>query len=43
MKYLPPEKLYINPDCGLRTRSRDIAYVKLRNMVRAVEMVRQTL
>ncbi len=43
LKFLPPEKIYINPDCGLRTRSRDVAYVKLRNMVRAVEMVRQIL
>jgi len=43
LKYLSPEKLYINPDCGLRTRSRDVAYVKLSNMVEAVEMVKKGL
>ena len=43
LKYIPPEKLYVNPDCGLRTRTRDIAYIKLRNMVEGVEMVRKEL
>ena len=39
LKYIPPEKLFINPDCGLRTRSRELAYIKLRNMVEAVKSV----
>ncbi len=42
-KYIEPEKLYINPDCGLRTRSRDIAYYKLRNMVLGTLMARERL
>jgi len=41
LKYIDPNKLFINPDCGLRTRSRDIAATKLRNMVKAVKIVRR--
>ena len=41
LKYIPPEKLFINPDCGLRTRSRDIAKRKLRNMVEATKKIRR--
>lgn len=40
LKYIDPERLFINPDCGLRTRSRDIGRRKLVNMVRAVRIVR---
>ena len=43
LKFIPPERLYINPDCGLRTRTRDIAYIKLRNMVEGVRMVKKEL
>ncbi len=42
-KYLDPEKIYVNPDCGLRTRSRDVAYNKLRNMVLGALMARERL
>jgi 5-methyltetrahydropteroyltriglutamate--homocysteine methyltransferase len=28
-----PERIHVTPDCGLRTRSWDVAYEKLRNMV----------
>ncbi len=38
-----PAKLKINPDCGLRTRSREIAKKKLENMVRAALRVRKDL
>ena len=34
-----PERIKINPDCGLRTRSREIGYEKLRNMVIARDNV----
>ncbi len=32
LKILPPELIRLNPDCGLRTRSREIGYAKLKNM-----------
>lgn len=35
-----PSLLRINPDCGLRTRSRDTGYQKLKNMVDATKEVR---
>jgi 5-methyltetrahydropteroyltriglutamate--homocysteine methyltransferase len=36
-----PERIYVNPDCGLRTRTWDVAYAKLTNMVKGAEMARQ--
>ena len=40
MKFIEdPSILRLNPDCGLRTRSRDIGYEKLLNMVKAREQV----
>jgi len=41
LKYIPAEKLFINPDCGLRTRTRQIAAQKLRNMVEATKKIRR--
>ncbi len=38
-----PERVYVAPDCGLRTRTWDVAFAKLRNMVEAVEQVRARL
>ncbi|HOV66850.1 MAG TPA: methionine synthase [Methanoregulaceae archaeon] len=38
-----PERLLIDPDCGLRMRSRRSACAKLKNMVRAVREVRAEL
>ena len=43
MKYVEPERLYVNPDCGLKLLDRRIAYQKLVNMVKGVEMVRREL
>ena len=43
LKYIEPDKLFINPDCGLRTRAREIARKKLANMVEAVKIVRREL
>jgi len=37
-----PPKLYIDPDCGLKTRSVDEAQAKLRNMTEATRAVRKT-
>jgi 5-methyltetrahydropteroyltriglutamate--homocysteine methyltransferase len=37
------EKIYVNPDCGLRTRSWDVAYQKLRNISKGAELARQKL
>jgi 5-methyltetrahydropteroyltriglutamate--homocysteine methyltransferase len=34
-----PTNVRINPDCGLRTRSREIGYQKLKNMVEARDQV----
>ncbi len=31
-------KIYVNPDCGLRTRQRRIAFQKLKNMIKGVEL-----
>lgn len=36
-----PEMIRVNPDCGLRTRSREIGYAKLKNMVDAVTEIRK--
>lgn len=38
---IDPEKIYVNPDCGLRTRSWRIAFAKLTNMIKAVERIRK--
>ncbi len=36
-----PRRLWINPDCGLRTRSLSVAYQKLTNMVAGASLVRR--
>jgi 5-methyltetrahydropteroyltriglutamate--homocysteine methyltransferase len=38
-----PERIHVTPDCGLRTRSWDVAYAKLRNMVEGVELAKKDL
>ncbi|MFQ5909002.1 MAG: hypothetical protein ACE5JE_09315 [Thermoplasmata archaeon] len=35
-----PTRILANPDCGLRTRTWDVAYAKLRNMVEGARMAR---
>lgn len=37
------ERIYVNPDCGLRTRSWDVAYAKLTNIVKGAEWARRSL
>ncbi|MEB3847104.1 MAG: methylcobamide--CoM methyltransferase, partial [Desulfurococcales archaeon] len=38
---LPPEKIYIDPDCGLKRLPREIARAKLKNMVEAAKIARE--
>ncbi len=38
-----PDRLQVTPDCGLRTRSWEVAHAKLRNMVAGVELAREVL
>ncbi len=40
---IPKEKLWVNPDCGLKTRGEDEATPSLRNLVAAAKAVRATL
>jgi 5-methyltetrahydropteroyltriglutamate--homocysteine methyltransferase len=35
------ERIFVNPDCGLRTRSWEVAYAKLCNIAKGAEMARQ--
>ncbi len=43
LKYIPKEQLWVNPDCGLKTRQWDEAYPSLKNMVSAALAVRASL
>ena len=41
LEVFSPEQLYIDPDCGLKTRTEAESVAKLRNMMAAVKQVRQ--
>ncbi len=43
LKYFPAEKIWINPDCGLKLLPRNIAFQKLVNMVKGTNIVREEL
>jgi len=43
LKHLPPERVFVNPDCGLRHVPQDAAFLKLKAMVAGVEIVRAEL
>ena len=43
LEVLPPKQLWINPDCGLKTRKWDEVKPSLKNMVEAVKIVRAEL
>jgi 5-methyltetrahydropteroyltriglutamate--homocysteine methyltransferase len=43
LRHVPPERLQIAPDCGMKYLPRDVALAKLRAMVRAAELVRGEL
>ena len=38
-----PERIQVNPDCGLRTRSWDVVYEKLANMVEGARLAEDVL
>jgi len=37
-----PARIYVNPDCGLRTRSWDVVYEKLTNIVKGAQLARHS-
>ena len=39
---VPAERLWVNPDCGLKTRKTDEVTESLRHMVQAAQLVRTT-
>jgi 5-methyltetrahydropteroyltriglutamate--homocysteine methyltransferase len=43
LEVLPSSQLWINPDCGLKTRGWSETEAALRNMVEATKAVRETL
>ncbi|QLC34548.1 methionine synthase [Halarchaeum sp. CBA1220] len=43
LKVVPPEKLTVSPDCGLKLLPRDIAYGKMENMVQAAREIEAEL
>ncbi|QOP45607.1 5-methyltetrahydropteroyltriglutamate--homocysteine S-methyltransferase [Sulfurimonas paralvinellae] len=43
LQVLPKEQLWINPDCGLKTRKWEEVKPSLKNMVEAVKIVREAL
>jgi 5-methyltetrahydropteroyltriglutamate--homocysteine methyltransferase len=38
-----PTKVYVNPDCGLRTRTREVSFDKIRAMVKGAELAREEI
>ena len=40
---MPPERLTISPDCGVKLLPRDVAYGKMENMVEAARQVESEL
>jgi 5-methyltetrahydropteroyltriglutamate--homocysteine methyltransferase len=43
LKLIPPERMFVDPDCGLKTRTEDEAKAKLSNIKKAVDVVRAEL
>ncbi len=43
LKFIPKEKIYVSPDCGLKTREVEEAKAKLRVMVEATKEMRESL
>ncbi|BDG19075.1 5-methyltetrahydropteroyltriglutamate--homocysteine methyltransferase [Thermus thermophilus] len=41
LRYLPAERLWVNPDCGLKTRKPEEALANLKNMVEAAKRLRK--
>ncbi|MCH8206698.1 MAG: methionine synthase [Chloroflexi bacterium] len=43
LKYVPPEKLYVSPDCGFFQLPRWLSYLKLEALVKGTQIVRREL
>ncbi len=43
LKHIPPDRMFVDPDCGLKTRTVDEAKEKLSNIRKAVDVVRAEL
>jgi 5-methyltetrahydropteroyltriglutamate--homocysteine methyltransferase len=43
LKFLSPDKVFVDPDCGLKTRTVDEAKAKLTNIKKAVDRVREEI
>ena len=43
LRYVPPDKLWINPDCGFNPTPRWVALAKLKSMVEGTKIVRKEL
>lgn len=43
LKHIPPERIFVDPDCGLKTRSPGEAKQKLTNIKAAVDIVKKEL
>ncbi|MEA2435004.1 MAG: 5-methyltetrahydropteroyltriglutamate--homocysteine methyltransferase [Actinomycetota bacterium] len=43
LKFIPPEHIFVDPDCGLKTRTVEEAQEKLSNIKKAVDIVRAEL
>ena len=42
-KLLGADRIYVNPDCGLRTRQLNTAFAKLKNMVEGAKLAREQI
>jgi 5-methyltetrahydropteroyltriglutamate--homocysteine methyltransferase len=42
LKSVPAERLWVNPDCGLKTRTTDEVTASLQHLVTAAKQVRST-
>ena len=38
-----PTKVYVNPDCGLRTRTREVSFDKIKSIVKGAELAREEI
>ena len=43
LRHLPPERLVVAPDCGMKYLARDVAFAKLQAMVAGTAIVRAEL
>ena len=40
LRYIPKERLWVNPDCGLKTRGWEETRASLKNMIEATKILR---